>query len=80
MGLIKLRLPDLQNNNVKDQKISLKSLKKRYEDVEIILYHQGLSYVLKIIWFKLISYYHNNLIVSHCKIEKIRELVVRKYF
>lgn len=46
-----------------------------------ILYYQDFSYILEIIYFKIISYYYNNLLTSHFKInKKTYELVVKKYF
>ena len=44
------------------------------------MHHQGLLYVFKIIRTELISRYHDDLLASHFGIEKIRELVAKKYY
>ena len=53
---------------------------RRLEGGQRVLYHQGLCYVPKIFHFKLISKYHNDLLVGHFGIEKTRELIARKYY
>ena len=45
-----------------------------------MLYHQGLSYVPEIIRIELISRHHNDPLAGHFGIEKIRELIARKYY
>lgn len=53
---------------------------KDWKDIKSILYHQNLSYMLKIICSKVISCYHNNLFVSYILIKKTEKLVAKKYF
>lgn len=56
------------------------SLPKGCKDVEEVLYHQGLPYVPEIIYTKLISNYHNDILASHFKIDKTRKFIARKYY
>ena len=51
-----------------------------WEEINRMLYYQGLSYILELIKTKLISSHHNNPSASHYGIEKTRELVARKYY
>lgn len=48
----------------KAQKIREQGLKKSGEEIDEILYQKKLPYVLEIIRIKLISKYHNDLLVS----------------
>lgn len=57
-----------------------RGLPKNWNDVKGILSHQGLLYVPKIIQSKLISCHYNDLLASYFSIEKIWEIVIRKYF
>ena len=50
------------------------------EDLDGVLYHQGLPYVPEIIRTELISRHHNDPLAGHFGIEKTRELVARKYY
>lgn len=75
-----LRLPKLQNNNVKAEKIQSKDLLEGWKDVEGVLHHQGLLYIPKIISSEMTSGYQNDLSADHFGINKTRELIVRKYF
>ncbi len=45
-----------------------------------VLYYQGFSYILKVIYLELISRYYDNPHVGHFSIEKIQELIARKYY
>lgn len=44
-----------------------------------IFHYQDLPYISEIIYFKIISYYYNDLLASYFEIERIRKLVTRKY-
>ena len=44
-----------------------------------MLYYQGILYVPKVIYSKLINKYNNDLFVSHFGIKNTQELIVRKY-
>ena len=56
------------------------TIKKSWEDVNKVLYFQGLSYVPEILCADLISWHHNDLLGRPFGIEKIGELVARKYY
>lgn len=45
-----------------------------------MLYYQNLPYIPKVIYLKLISWYYDDLLVDHFIIEKIRDLIARKYY
>lgn len=51
-----------------------------WENQETILYHQSLPYIPEIVKHKVISRYHNNLLVDYFGIKKAKELRVRNYF
>ncbi len=75
-----MRLPKLQNDDKKAKKLRLERLLESWENIEEILYYQGLPYVPKVIRSELISRYHDNPFTGHCGIERIQELIVRKYY
>lgn len=64
---------------LKDHKTQINILRDE-EDIKGIFYYYSFLYFPKIIYSKIISYYHNNLLVSHFEIEKTRKLVYKKYF
>ena len=45
-----------------------------------MLHYQSLLFVPKTIWMKLITRYHNNLVVDYFGIEKTYKLLVSKYY
>ena len=55
-------------------------LKEGWEDIDGVLHHQGLPYVPEIICTELISRHHDDPLAGHFRIEKMRELVARKYY
>ena len=55
-------------------------LSEGWEDIKQVLHYQGLSYVPKVIRSELISRHHDDSLVGHFAIEKIRELIARKYY
>ncbi len=71
-----IRLSELLNNNKETKKLRTKKLLEGWKDIEEIFYYQRLLYVPKIICFKLISKYYNNLLVGYFGIEKTRELII----
>ncbi len=78
---IKMRLPELQDDDTKAKKLRLEQvLLKGWEDIEQVLYYQGLPYIPKVIYLELISRHHDNPLVSHFGIEKTQELIARKYY
>ena len=55
-------------------------MKEGWEDVNKVLYFQGLPYVPKIICIELISRHHNNPLAGHLGIKKTKELIAQKYY
>lgn len=45
-----------------------------------MLLHQGLSYISEVIQTQLISRHHNDPLAGHFEIDKIQELITRKYY
>ncbi len=80
IGGMRMRLPELQDDDRKAMKLRSERLPEGWEDIEHVLHYQGLPYVLKIIRSKLISRHHNDLLAGHFGIEKTRELIARKYY
>lgn len=77
-----MRIPGLQDNDKVAKKLSLKGeqLSEGWEDIEQMLYYQGLLYVLKVIGLELIIRHCNNLLAGHYGIEKTRELIARMFY
>ncbi len=80
IGDMKMRLPELQDNDKEAMKLRSKRLSEGWEDIEQVLHYQGLPYVPKVIRSKLISRHHNDSLAGHFGIEKTRELISRKYY
>ena len=77
---MKLRLVELQVEDDQAWKIRSEKLDRNWKVSNKILYHQGLPYIFEIIRTKLISKYHDNSLAGHFGIEKMQELVARKYY
>ena len=77
---MKLRFSELQESDDKAWKIRTEGLKDAYEEVDGVLYHQGLLFVPEAIRFKLISPHHDDLLAKHFCINKTRKLIGRKYY
>ena len=78
---MRLRLQKLQDKNNQAQKDRIEQPENaNWHNVKDVPYHQGLSYIPKIIQIKLISKYYNNLLAGYFGIEKIYELVAQKYY
>ena len=77
---MKMRLSELQDNDKKAMKLRLEGLLESWENIEQVLYYQGLPYVLKVICSKLINRHHDNPLVGHFGIEKTCKLVAKKYY
>ncbi len=77
---MRIRLSKLQDDDKKVKKLRLERLPKSWKDIEEVFHHQGLPYVLKVIYFELISRYYDNPLVSHFRIEKTQELIAQKYY
>ena len=77
---MRLRLSELQESDNKAQKIRAKRSKDDYEEVDGVLHHQGLLFVLEAIRTELISRHYDDLFARHFGIDKTRELIGRKYY
>ncbi len=80
IGDMRMRLPELQNEDKEAMKLKLEGLPEGWEDIKQVLHYQGLLYVPKVIRSELISRHHDNPLVGHFSIEKTRKLIVRKYY
>ncbi len=77
---MKGRVPELQDNNKKVSKLKSQRLLEGYEDIAEVLYYQEFLYVPKVICSELISKHHNNPLTGNFGIEKLRQLIARKYY
>ena len=79
---MRLRLHKLQakDKQARKLKVNQQPSQQGWKNIDNVLHHQGLSYVSKIIQTKLINRHHNNPLAGHFRIEKIQELVLRKYY
>lgn len=75
-----LQLSKLQDNNEKAKALRAGRFPEDWKDVEGIFQYQGLLYIPKIFRFEMISCHHNNLFTKHFEIDKIQELVAKKYY
>ena len=80
IGGMRLRLVELQVENSQAQKIRVEKLGGNWEDSDRILHYQDLSYIPEIIRTELISKHHDDPLAVYFGIEKMRELVARKYY
>ncbi len=80
IGGMRMRLPELQDDNKEAMKLRSEGLSEGWEDIEQVLFYQSLLYVRKVICSELISRYHDNLLSSHFGIEKTCELIAKKYY
>ena len=81
IGGIKLRLSELQESHLEAQELKSKEqLPDGWEDINGVLHHQGLPFVPEVIWTELISRHHNNFLAGHFGINKIKDLIGRKYY
>ena len=75
-----MRLQKLQETDLEAQEIRATQLQKGWEEVDRVLHHQKLSYVPKIVRFKLISKHHNDPVARYFGINKTQELLGQKYY
>ena len=80
IGAMRLKPSELQESDDEARKIRAKRLKNDYEEVDGVLHHQGLPFILEAIQIELISWHHNNSLAGHFDIDKTKELVGRKYY
>ena len=80
-GCMRLRLSELQESDPKGSELKSKDeLSDSWEDTDGVLYHQGLPFIPEVIWTKLISQHHNDLLVEHFGINKTKDLIGKKYY
>ncbi len=77
---MRMRLPELQDDDKKAIKLRSEGLSEGWENIEQVLNYHCFLYIPKIIHSELISRYHNNALVGHFGIEKTWELIARKYY
>ncbi len=77
---MRMRLPELQDDNKEAMMLRSEGLPEGWENIEQMLLYQGLPYVPKVTRSELISNHHNDLLAGHLGIEKTRKLIARKYY
>ena len=77
---MKMRLLELKDDDKKTKKFRVEELSEGWKDIEQVLYYQGFSYISKIIYLELINRHHSNFFASDFDIEKIWELIAKKYY
>ena len=78
---MRLKLQELQSKNKQARKLRAEQpVKDSWKNINGVLYHQSLPYVLEIIRIELISRYHNDPLAGHFGIKKTQEFVARKYY
>ena len=77
---MRLRLPELQDEDEEAKTLSAAGLPEGWKEVEGVLQYQRLPYISEIICFKVISRHHDDPLAGHFGIDKIRELVGQKYY
>ncbi len=80
IGGMRIRLPELQDDDKEAMKLRSEGLPEGWEDIEQVLHYQGLPYVPKVIRSELISRHHDDPLAGHFSIEKTRERIARKYY
>ncbi len=80
IGGMRMRLPELQDDDKEAMNLSSEGLPEGWEDIEQVLHYQGLLYVPKVIRSELISRHHDDPLAGHFGIEKTRELIARNYY
>ncbi len=66
-----MKPPELQDEDKEAKKLrSEQVLPEGLEDIEQVLHHQGLPYVLKVIYLELISRHHDDPLAGHFGIKK----------
>lgn len=78
---MKPQLLKLQDNDKEAKPLRLiKSFLEGLENNKRVFQYHDLLYILKIIYSKLINCHHNDLLERHFGINKIQELIIRKYY
>ena len=79
IGGIKLRPQELQTKDEQARKTRAE-YSEGWDNIDGVLYHQGLPYVPQIIRTEFINRHHDNPLAGHFEIEKIQKLVTQKYY
>ncbi len=77
---MRIRLPELQDDDKEAMKLRSEGLLEGWEDIKQVLHYQGLPYVPKVIRSELISRHHDDPLAGHFGIKKIHKLIARKYY
>ncbi len=80
IGGMRMKLPELQDDDKEAMKLRSQGLPEGWEDIKQVLHYQGLLYVPKVIRSELISRHYDDSLAGHFGIEKTRELIARKYY
>ena len=76
---MRLRLAELQESDEEARRIKAEGLNE-YEELDGVLYHQGLPFVPEAIQTEIISRHHDDPLAGHFGIDKTKDLVGRKYY
>ena len=79
IGAMHQRLQELQETDLEAQKIRAIELQRGWEEVNGVLHHQRLLYLLKFVRSKLINKQHNDLLARYFGIDKTQKFISRKY-
>ena len=79
IGGMRLRLSELQESDEEARRIRAEGL-NGYEELDGVLYHQGLPFVPEAIRTEIISRHHDDPLAGHFGIDKTKDLVGRKYY
>ena len=78
---MRLKLSELQELDPEAQELKSKEyLPDGWEDIDGVLYHQGLPFVPEAIRIEIISRHHNDPLAGHFGIDKTKDLIGRKYY
>ena len=83
---MRLRLHELQAKDEQARKLRANQQldqqlgQQGWDDINGVLHHRGLPYVLEIIRTEFISWHHDDLLAGHFGIKKTYELIARKYY
>lgn len=73
---IKLKIEELQKLDKETQILRVaRELQKSWEDIDKVLYYQGLLFVLEVMQTKFISWYYDNLLVGYFEVNKKKDLI-----
>ena len=79
IGGMRLRLSELQESDEEARKIRVEGL-NGYEEINEVLYHQGLPFVPETIRTEIINRHHDDPLARYFGIDKTKDLVGRKYY